>query len=93
MPESIDSPYLNKPIRRLDHVSETKRLRESHDEDNPFPRLERKNQDDENGQPRDTFEKETSEESEEKDKKAIAVQKGLVSGDSDGPGLVIDVKV
>ena len=93
MPESIDSPYLNKPIRRLDHVSETKRLRESHDEENPFPRLERKDTDDERRQYRDTFENETSGESEEKEKKAIAVQKGLVSGDTEGPGLVIDVMV
>lgn len=93
MTESIDSPYLNKPIRRLDHVSETKRLRDSHDEENPFPKLERKEPEDERRHREDTFEKETPETNEEKEKKKSTLQKDLTSDNTDGPGLVIDVLV
>lgn len=93
MPDSIDSPHLNTPIRRLDHVSETKKLRESHDEENPFPMLERKEPEDDERRHRDTFEKETSETNEEMGKKKTALQKDLTSGNTDGPGLVIDVIV
>ena len=92
MPESIEGPYLNMPPGQVKRVSESKRSKESHDNKNPFPKLKRKDSEDEQENHKgDSFDKEAKEE--DQDTKALVVHKNGVPANGEGPGLVIDVTV
>lgn len=92
MPESVEGPYLNMPTSNVDRVSESKRSRESHDEEKFFPELKRKiKKDDQDEEKQDAFDREDQDE--EKDTKNPVVQKNGNLANADGPGLVVDIMV
>jgi len=92
MPESVEGPYLNMPTSNADRVSESKRMRESHDQEKFSPELKRKiKKDDQEEGKQDAFDKEDPDE--EKDTKSPVVRKNGNLTNADGPGLVVDIMV
>ena len=90
MSESIERTNLNFLTNGVDRVSESKRLREAHDQDYHLPKLKQKkskrHQEDE---AQDDFERESSED--ENDEQNQLVKKNGIPPRCDGPGLLIDV--
>ena len=99
MSDAVERAYLNIPSSHMEKVSQTHRLRESHDQESPFERLRRKEAREEHKQQQeqqDTYESPSSDEEtdkEEQDQVVIVKQKQLPPADADAPGFIIDVTV